>query len=93
MSAYQYELLKCEGCHQTLGYIYVSAKLGFSGMIATRYWNLHNQPALEIEKTAFCENCFQKKLDEISKGEPEPKPEKDKSVEPRTKSKGRPLVR
>jgi hypothetical protein len=93
MSAYQYQLLKCEDCGKTLGYVYVSAKLGFSLMIATRYWNLQNQPALEIEKTAFCETCFQKRLDEISKGQPEPKTEKDKSVEPRAKSKDRSLIR
>jgi len=92
MSSYQYELLKCEGCGQTLGYIYISAKLGFSGMITTRYWGLH-QPALEVEKTAFCETCFQKRVEEVSKGQLKPKTEREKSVEPRTKSKNRSLIR
>jgi len=93
MTALQYELLKCVDCGKTLGYIYVSAKLGLSGTIATRYWNLINQPALNVEKTAFCETCFQKRVDEISKGQPEPKSEKDRIMKPRAESKDRSLIR
>jgi predicted adenine nucleotide alpha hydrolase (AANH) superfamily ATPase len=93
MSAYQYQLLKCEDCGKTLGYIYVKAKMSFSGMVATRVWNLQNQPPLEVEKTAFCETCFQKRLDETLKGQSETKNEKNKSTKPRSKPKDRPLIR
>jgi len=93
MAAYQYELLKCERCGKTLGYIYVSAKRGFPGLFATRYWLLQGKQSPEIEKTAFCESCFQERQEEISKGKSRPKGEKDKSVESRGKSRDKPLIR
>ena len=92
MAAYQYELLKCEDCGKTLGYIYISAKTGFPRLLAIRYWWLP-ESSPEIKKTAFCESCFQKRLDETSKGKLELKSEKDKSVEPQAERKGRPLIR
>jgi len=92
MAAYQYQLLKCEDCGKTLGYIYVSAKMGFPRPFASRYWWLP-ESSPEIKKTAFCESCFQKRLNETSKGKLEPKSEEDKSVEPQAERKGRRLVR
>jgi len=92
MAAYQYELLKCEGCGKTLGYIFVSAKSGF-GFFTSRYWVAQHGPSIAVKKIAFCESCFQKRVDETSKDKLEPKSEKAESVEPQAKRKGRPLVR
>jgi len=92
MAAYQYDLLKCEGCGKTLGYIYISVKMRSSGLLATRYW-LQGQPTAEIEKTAFCESCFQKRQEEVSISKSVTKGEKAKDAESRGKSRDRPLIR
>jgi hypothetical protein len=91
MAANQYQLLKCEGCGKTLGYIYIGPKRGYlMPLISPRYWPLYSP---EMEKTAFCETCYQKRMEEISKGEPEPQIKKDETEEPRTRSKDRSLIR
>lgn len=64
MSALQYELLKCDNCGKTLGYIYISVKI----YPPERWIRLTaGGPVKEIEKTAFCEECFQKRKAENSK--------------------------
>jgi len=92
MAASQYELLKCENCGKTLGYIHVSPKMRLSDFLPARYW-LHVTPTSQFEKTALCEPCFKQRLEEVLKGKPEAESEKNKSVESRAKSKDRPLVR
>jgi hypothetical protein len=92
MAAHQYELLKCEDCGKTLGYIYILNKMRLSGLLAARFW-LQGQPTSEIEKTALCESCFKERVDETLKGQSEPKNKKDRTVEPQAKSKDRSLIR
>jgi hypothetical protein len=95
MADYDYELLKCDSCGKTLGYIYIQAKIGVPGLIANRYWFPQRAPSQELEKTAYCETCFQKRLEEVTgiKQEPKLKKEKDETEEPRTKSRNKQLIR
>jgi len=62
MAASEYELLKCEDCGKTLGYIYVSVKI-----FPPKRWihSVAGGPIQKIEKTALCEECFQKRKAEI----------------------------
>jgi len=64
MGALQYEQLKCDNCGKTLGYIYISVKI-----YPPETWIrlTAGGPVKEIEKTAFCEECFQKRKAEIRK--------------------------
>jgi len=95
MADYEYELLKCENCGKTIGYVYIKAKMSVAGLIANRYWFPQRLPSRDIEKTAFCETCFKKRLEEVKgvKQEPEITKEKDETEEPRPKSRDRPLIR
>jgi len=64
MGALQYELLKCDNCGKMLGYIYIRVKIFPPEQL------IHltaSGPVKEIEKTAFCEECFQKRIAEINK--------------------------
>jgi hypothetical protein len=55
MKASQYELLKCDGCGKTLGYIYVSVKI----FPPERWIRLAaGGPIKKIKKAALCEQCF-----------------------------------
>ncbi len=63
MSTYKYELLKCENCGKVLGYIYVSVKT-FPPETLIRLTSGFYQ---KIEKSAFCEQCFQKRKAKTSK--------------------------
>jgi len=92
MSANEYQLLKCEGCGKTLGYIYISPKRSYlMPLLYPRYWPVYSPR--ELEKTAYCETCFKKRLEEISKDRPEPLITKDETEEPRTKSRNKSLIR
>jgi hypothetical protein len=95
MGAKEYQLLKCEDCGKTLGYIYIKLRKGFLSPVylSTRYWPLAVQGPQDFEKTVFCETCFQKRVEEISKGKQETTINKDESQEPRNKSRDRQLVR
>jgi len=64
MGASEYELLKCDNCGKTLGYIYVSVKI-----YPPELWIRLRAggPVKKIEKTAFCEECFQKRKREVSR--------------------------
>ena len=58
MSAKQYEPLNCNNCGKTLGYIHISVKI----VPPERWIRLAaGGPIKEIKKTAYCEECFQKK--------------------------------
>jgi len=64
MSASQYELLKCDDCGKTLGYIYVSVKI----YPPERWIRLvAGGPVKEIKKSAFCEGCFQRRKTGINR--------------------------
>jgi hypothetical protein len=58
MTASEYELLKCEDCGKTLGYIYVTVK---TIPPKTLYRLAYGFPYQKIEKSAFCEQCFQRR--------------------------------
>jgi len=53
-----YELLKCDDCGKTLGYMHESVKVfppkGWIRLIA-------GDPIIKIEKDVFCEECFEKR--------------------------------
>jgi len=66
MAAYQYELVKCEGCGKTLGYIRVSVRI-WPPPVTPRYWFLSDRLPPRIEKTAFCEECFLQRQTEIAR--------------------------
>lgn len=96
MTVYRYRLLKCEGCGKTLGYAYASAKIAYRGLVTIGYWPLQSPESHEIETfsvNAYCESCFKKKQDEVTEDKPEPEIEEDKSIEPRSKTRDRPLIR
>jgi hypothetical protein len=95
MANYDYELLRCDFCGKTLGYIHIQTKIGVPGLIGNRYWFPQRTLPQELEKTAYCETCFQKRLEKVSdiKKEPEIKKEKDETEKPRTKSRDRSLIR
>ncbi len=95
MADYDYELLRCDFCGKTLGYIYIKAKMSVPGLIGNRYWFPQRTPSKELEKTAYCETCFQKRIEKVSsvKQEPEVKKQRYETEEPRTKSKDRSLIR
>jgi hypothetical protein len=57
MSASQYELLKCDDCGKTLGYIHESVKV-FPPKRWIRMWV--GGPRIKIEKDVFCKECFEK---------------------------------
>jgi len=64
MSASQYELLKCDGCGKTLGYIYVSVKI-----YPPERW-IHlvaGGPIKRIKKAALCEECFLGRKTDVAK--------------------------
>jgi len=64
MSASQYEPLQCDNCGKTLGYIYISVKI-----LPPEQWIrlTAGGPIKKIEKTAYCEECFQKRKMETSR--------------------------
>jgi len=63
LTAREYELLKCQDCGKTLGYIYVTVKT----FPPKRYIRaVAGGPIEKIEKTAFCEDCFEKRKREVS---------------------------
>ncbi len=92
MSASHYELLKCEGCGKTLGYIYASAKT-WPPPMTPRYGLLYRSLPTRIEKIAFCETCFLEKQAEISKSKSEPKHEKDERAESQRKPRQTRMIR
>ena len=62
MTTQAYELLKCEDCGKPLGYVHVEVKI----FPPRRYIRaVAGGPIERIEKTAFCEACFQKRKAEI----------------------------
>lgn len=63
MSASQYELLKCDDCGKTLGYVYVSVKTWPPQTLL----RLSTGWRQKIEKTAFCEECFLRRKAEMTK--------------------------
>jgi len=64
MSTSQYEPLKCNKCGKTLGYISMSVKI-----IPPERWIrlTAGGPIKRIRKTAYCEECFQKRRAETSR--------------------------
>ena len=58
MGGVRYELLKCDDCGKTLGYVHESVKVfplkGWIRLIA-------GGPIVKIEKDGFCEVCFEKR--------------------------------
>jgi len=64
MSASQYELLKCDDCGKVLGYIYINVRI----FPPERLIHLSSGgPLKKIEKSVFCEECFQKRATETGK--------------------------
>jgi len=63
MAVYEYELLKCEDCGKTLGYIYVSLKT-FPPKGLHRFF--FGFPYQKMKKSAFCEECFSKLKAQVS---------------------------
>lgn len=59
----QYELLKCDGCGKELGYIYEKV----TQWPPRVYSKLFTGYYLKIKRTTFCEECFLKRKDEITK--------------------------
>ena len=86
MAAYQYELVKCEGCGKTLGYIRVTVRTR-PPPITPRYWFLSDRSPPRIEKTAFCEECFLQGKTGISKRK------SDERVESQRKPRHKRMVR
>jgi len=64
MGASQYEVLKCDGCGKMLGYIYIDVRI-FPPERLIRLTS--GGPLKKIEKTVFCQECFQKRTAETSK--------------------------
>jgi len=64
MSASQYKPLKCDNCGKTLGYIYISIKI-----LPPEQWIrlTAGGPVKKIEKTAYCEECFQRRKAETAR--------------------------
>ena len=58
MGRVRYELLKCDDCGKTLGYVHESVKVfppkGWIRLVA-------GGPIIKIEKDVFCEECFEKR--------------------------------
>jgi len=65
MSASQYELLKCDDCGKTLGYIYEAVKMWPPKI----YLKLFTGYYQKIKRTTLCEECFLKRRTEIAKQE------------------------
>lgn len=55
MSASQYEQMKCASCGKILGHVYVDVKI-----FPPRTWFrlTTGGPLIKVEKTALCEECF-----------------------------------
>jgi len=62
LTAEEYELLKCYDCGKTLGCIHVAVKI-FPPKQYIR--QVASGPIEKIEKTAFCEDCFDKRKREV----------------------------
>jgi len=58
MGRVRYELLKCDDCGKTLGYIHESVKI-----FPPKKWIrlMAGGPLIKIEKDVFCEECFEKR--------------------------------
>jgi hypothetical protein len=94
MAEPKYELVRCEKCGKTLGYIYISARISYVGFMPARYWLLPTgQTSAKVEKVAYCESCFQQTHKKIPESTAEPQTEKNENVEPQSKSNDRSLVR
>jgi hypothetical protein len=64
LNTFQYELLKCDECGKTLGYIHISVKI----YPPERWIRLAaGGPIKKIQKTTFCEDCFLQRKTEIAK--------------------------
>jgi len=58
MGRVRYELLKCDACGKTLGYLHESVKV-----FPPKSWirMLAGGPIIKIEKDVLCEECFKKR--------------------------------
>ena len=57
MNPFQFEILKCDKCGKTLGYMHVSVRI-----FPPEEWIrlVAGGPKKEIEKIVFCEECSQR---------------------------------
>jgi len=62
MKATKYELLKCDDCGKTLGYMYETVKM-WPPRIYLRHFTGFYQ---KIKRYVFCEECFHKRKAEIA---------------------------
>jgi len=65
MSASQYEVLKCEDCRKTLGYIYETVTMYPPAHVLKLITGVYQK----INRTVFCEECFLRRRAEVAKHE------------------------